>query len=91
MDRRTARPARVVAVPTGCLMYMTVRMGLGVTLRLREPPVLRTGCNARLTGLGNSPRRKLIESLPARGQTTPGVSRHQDNVSGSSDVNLSDE
>jgi len=69
-------------------MYMTVRTGFGVTRRLREPLVLRTGCIARLTGLGNSPRRKLIESLPACGQTTPGVENRPDNVSGVCDVNL---
>lgn len=62
-DLRTARPARVVAVPTGCRAYWIVRMGFGVALRLTEPAVLRTGCIARRTDLGSSRRRKLIESL----------------------------
>lgn len=59
-DLRTARPSRVVAVPTGCLAYSMARIDLGVTFRLNEPAVLRTGLIARRTGLGNRPRRKLI-------------------------------
>jgi hypothetical protein len=61
-DLRTTRPARVVTVPTGCLAYWIVRMGFGVAFRFIEPAVLRTGCIARRTDLGNNPRRKLIES-----------------------------
>jgi hypothetical protein len=55
-------PKWVVAVPTGCLAYCTLRTGFGVAFRLREPAVLRTGCKARLAGFGNNPRRKLIEA-----------------------------
>jgi hypothetical protein len=38
-------------------------MGFGVALRLTDPAVLRTGCIARRTGLGNNPRRRLIHPL----------------------------
>ena len=62
---RTTRPRRVVALPIGCLAYWTARMGFGVALRLIDPAVLRTGCIARRTGLGNSPRRKLILRPPS--------------------------
>lgn len=61
---RTTRPRRVVALPTGCLAYWTRRSGFGVARRVIDPAVLRTGCITRLTGLGNSPRRKLISRPP---------------------------
>jgi len=44
----------------GCRAYWTLRTGFGVAFRFSDPLVLRTGCSARLTGLGSSPRRKLI-------------------------------
>jgi hypothetical protein len=59
-DLRTARPAMVDNVPIGCLAYWTLRMGLGVALRFRDPAVLRTGFIARRTGRGKNPRLKLI-------------------------------
>lgn len=58
-DLRTYRPAAVEAVPTGCLAYCTLRIALGVARRLIEPAVLRTGCIARLMGLGRKPLLKL--------------------------------
>lgn len=64
-NRRTTRPRRVVAPPTGCLACWTLRMGRGVARRLIDPALLRTGCIARRTGLGNRPRRKLISQPPA--------------------------
>lgn len=76
-DLRTARPARVVAVPTGCRAYWIVRMGFGVALRLIEPAVLRTGCIARRTDLGKKPRRKLIRESPSLTATIgPGQEHH---------------
>jgi hypothetical protein len=68
-DLRTDRPTRVVAVPIGCLAYWTFRTAFGVARRLNEPAVLRTGCIARLTDLGNSPRRKLTGHPTLRQQT----------------------
>jgi hypothetical protein len=62
---RKALPVLVVAVPIGCRAYCTLRTGFGVALRLNDPAVLRTGCIARRTGLGNSPRRKLTCPLPS--------------------------
>ena len=59
IDLRMYRPAAVVAVPRRCLAYSTLRTALGVARRLIEPAVLRTGCIARLIGLGRSPLRKL--------------------------------
>lgn len=73
-DFRTVRPARVVAVPTGCLAYWIERTGLGVALRFIEPAVLRTGCIARRTGLGKNPRMKLI-AIPFLSSASQGKSR----------------
>ena len=67
---RTERPARVVAVPIGCRAYCTLRMALGVTFRFSDPLVLRNECRVRLTCLGSSPRRKLIEVLSLVAQMT---------------------
>lgn len=64
-ERRTVRPARVVAVPMGCRAYWIDRMVFGVALRLIEPVVLRIGCTARRIGLGTNPRTKLIGTLLA--------------------------
>jgi hypothetical protein len=65
-ERRTARPRRVVAVPTGWSEYWTFLTTFGVALRLNDPAVLRTGCRIRRTGLGRNPRMKLIDT-PFRG------------------------
>ena len=62
-DRRALRPNAVVAVPTGCLAYWILRIGLGVARRLTDPAVLQTGWLARRTGLGKNPRKKLMVLL----------------------------